>query len=175
MMVDLRASVSVKMSAVLDANGTGVVRAIAQGLNEGGDLVRTQVQKALWKQTGAIKYKSITGRMRTARAGQIREGGLSYMIIASGKGIPLKEFKVAVTGTGVAGFPWGVEHDFKRSFALGGGRFKARRGAARLPVRSLNGPALPKELVKGASAATFYREAERVVPDMILKRLARLL
>ena len=43
-------------------------QAIARGLNEGGDKVRTQVQRALQKQTSLVKYSSVTSRVRTVRA-----------------------------------------------------------------------------------------------------------
>ena len=174
MILGMSAKVEFKFSAAM-GDARRVLRAIGDGLNEGGDKVRTQVQKALWKQTGVVKYTSVTKRMHTLRASQATGGGLRYQIIASGKGIPIKEFKVSAGKSGVVAFPWAVEHDFKRSFALSGARYKARVGAARFPIRSLFGPSLPKELVKEASAATFLREAEREVPAAILKRLARLL
>jgi len=42
--------------------------AIARGLNEGGNKVRTQVQHALQRQTGLVKYRSVTSRIETISA-----------------------------------------------------------------------------------------------------------
>ena len=41
--------------------------AIARGLSEGGDKVRTKVQRALKEQTGVVRYASVTSRVRTKR------------------------------------------------------------------------------------------------------------
>ena len=93
--------------------------AIARGLNEGGDKVRTQVQHALQRQTGLVMYRSVTSRVHTIRA---YPGNLDYQIIAKGKpAIPIKEFRVTRGPRGVVAFPWAKEHDFKRSF-VGKGR-----------------------------------------------------
>jgi hypothetical protein len=151
-------------------------QAEARGLNEGGDKVRTAVQRALWRQTSVKNYRSITSRVRTTRA---FEGSLSYTIIATGKGIPIREFPVRLTGAGVVAQVWGVAHQFQRSFGEkdhpGVEGFRARLGASRLPIRKFYGPALPKELGKGESANAFYRAASEFVPPAILKHLARAL
>jgi len=162
--------------------------AIARGLNEGGDLVRTRVQKALWKQTNVKKYSSITSRMRTVRAygssapksgiGPVGSGSLAYQIIATGKGIPIKEFPVKLTRKGVDAQSWGVDHLFKRSFGLAGkdaDGFRARLGSKRFPIRKLYGPALTKELGKDASAEAFYAGARTLIIPAILKHLGKAL
>ena len=112
-----------------------IQRAVARGLNEGGDKVRTQVQRALKKQTGVSKYSSITSRISTTRAypqfmagaigsnlgsGFSSYGSLSYQIIAKGSGIPIKEFPVHLVDGAVDAKTWGVDHVFKRSFEIKG-------------------------------------------------------
>ena len=155
-----------------------VPRAIAQGLNEGGDKVRTQVMRTLWKQTGLTKYGSVTSRIRTARG---HEGGLTYQIIAPGKPpIPITEWPVTVTkgpGGGVDAKTWGVDHFFKRSFQETNGALRARTKASRFPVRTLYGPSLAKELVseKGSVPAVFYAATADIVLPIILKRLSRVM
>ena len=62
----------------LDQMQAKLPQAIARGLNEGGDKVRTQTQRALQKQTGLTRYASVTKRVRTARA---FPGGMNYSII----------------------------------------------------------------------------------------------
>ena len=106
-------------------------QAIARGLNEGGDKVRTQVQRAIQKQTSLVKYSSVTSRVRTVRAyatgmdaksgiGPPRPASMSYTIIVSG--VPptkIDEFKTRVTNGpsgGVTAIMWGNPHKFVRSF-----------------------------------------------------------
>jgi hypothetical protein len=152
-------------------------KVLADGLNEGGDKVRTRFQKTLQKQTGAIKYKTITEAVRTLRA--TPGASASYTLRIAGKGLPIKAFKVTAKrgpGGGVVAFPWDVEHKFKRSFVLGSGdgrAFKARTTSKRFPVRSLYGPSLPKEAIKGEAAAAWLAGAAELVPPIILKRMGR--
>ena len=80
-------------------------QAIARGLNEGGDRVRTQVQRALQKQTGLVKYGSVTKRARTARA---FPANMNYSIIVSGKpATKPTEFRTRVTTGPAAASPSG--------------------------------------------------------------------
>jgi hypothetical protein len=153
-----------------------IPQAIARGLNEGGDKVRTQVQHALQRQTGLTMYSSVTSRVHTMRA---YPGMLNYQIIAKGKpGIPIKEFRAILRPRGVVAFPWGKEHDFKRSFVGKGrvsGSFLARLGKERFPLRRLFGPSLAKELDKDESAQAFNSGASAFVPPAIEKHLDKLL
>jgi hypothetical protein len=166
--------------------------AVARGLNEGGDKVRTQVQRALKAQTGVVRYASVTSRVRTARAfpGQADLGssvkgsgvgeGMSYQIIVSGRP-PTRpfEFKTEVTkgpGGGVTVWMWGVPHKFKRSFEGTGkiaGQLKMRKIGPHLPLRGFDGPNMAKEAVKGKSAEAFFAAAEAEVPAAVLKHLAK--
>ncbi len=161
--------------------------AIARGLNEGGNKVRTQVQRALKTQAGVTKYASITSRVRTAPAaammapksgiGPVRPGRLSYAIIAMGPGIPIREFPVHVTAHGVDAKTWGVDHLFKRSFAMKGKpiatALRARLGEKRLPIRRLYGPNLAKELGQGAALQAFTVSAAAFVPPAVMKHLLK--
>lgn len=167
-----------KLARQIDGIEARIPRAIVQGLNEGGDKVRTQVMRTLWKQTGLTKYASVTSRVRTARAS---EGGLTYQIIAPGKPpIPIIEWPVTVNkgpGGGVDAKTWGVDHLFKRSFQEAGGALRARTTSKRFPVRVLHGPSLAKELVsdKGSVPAVFYAAVSAEVLPAIVKRLGRVL
>ncbi|HEY8126145.1 MAG TPA: hypothetical protein VIF88_12095 [Methylocystis sp.] len=153
-----------------------IPQAIARGLNEGGNKVRTQVQHALQRQTGLVKYKSVTSRVQTISASPSK---LNYQIIAMGRpAIPIKEFRVKLGPHGVVAFPWAKEHDFKRSFVGNGrvsGAFMARKGKERFPVRRLFGPSLAKELDKDESAEAFNSGASAFVPPAIEKHLDKLL
>jgi hypothetical protein len=170
-------------------------RAITEGMREGGDKTRTAVRRALKAQTGVKAYKSITSRTRSFT----EDGGLRYVIVGSGKGMPIKEFSTRGTrgpGGGVTSNPWAVQHKFKRSF-VGSGKI-AGRLLARLPgpgrktiyvpggmygvrpikvgnLRSLYGPSVAKEIVKDQSASAFFAGAETFVLDRIIVRVGRAL
>lgn len=170
-----------------------VPAAIARGLNEGGDKVRTQVQHALQRQAGFVRYSSVTSRVRTARAfgeqGDLTRAvqgsgvgqGMSYQIIVSGKASKPFEFKTQVQrgpSGGVTVFFWGVAHRFKRSFQGSGriaGELLMRTGKKRFPVRSFDGPNLAKEAVKGEAERAFFATAETAVPDAVAKHIAKML
>jgi hypothetical protein len=161
----------------LDRLQAKLPQAIARGLNEGGDRVRTQVQRTLQKQTGLVKHGSVTKRARTIRA---FPGGLNYSIIVSGKpATKPTEFRTRVTtgkGGGVIIWMWGVAHKFKRSFQqLERGGLRMRLGAARLPVRGFDGPNLAKEAVKDQTAEAFFRTTGAVVAPIVEKHLMRVL
>lgn len=149
-----------------------VPQAIARGLNEGGDLVRTRVQRTLKTQTNVKSYRSITSRVRTVRA---FPGSLRYEILAKNRAIPLDEFKVTVTDKGVDATTWGVDHLFKRSFALSSLGYMARTGSARFPIRKLLGPNLAEELSRGDIPGVFATATGQFVPPAIVKHLVRAL
>lgn len=147
--------------------------AIARGLNEGGDKVRTQFQRGLWRQTGVKQYKSITSRVSTIRA---HAGGLAYQIVGHGKGMPIREFTVASAAGHVLATPWRTPHLFARSFFIRGNMSAPRARLGPLhssPVRSLYGPSIPKEMMKGAMPALFLFAAAEFVPPAIMKHLAK--
>ena len=149
--------------------------AIADGLNEGGDRTRTQVQRALRQQTGAIRLRSITDRVRTMRA---HAGGLSYRMVVAGKpAMKLDEFKWRATSAGITADVWNTPHAFKRSFLNKGkgSPFKARTTSKRFPLRTLYGPNLAKELGQGIVPSVFLLAAHEFVGPAIIKRMARLL
>jgi len=154
------------------------LRAAAEGLNDGGDKVRTKVQRALKVQTGVKLYRSITSRMQASGRGFARAsaGNLTYQIIATGKGIPISEFAARRTGRGISAPVWGVDHRFKRSFAIAGKGvegFRARTTSKRFPIRKLYGPALPKEMTKGKIPAVFFGAVQTDVVPAIGARLVK--
>jgi hypothetical protein len=159
------ASIVAPLSRLASGNG---LRAVQDGLTEGGDKVRTKVRKALKAQTNPIKYATITSRVDGKR------NGFSYFIEAKGGGLPIKEFPHSAPGS-VSASPWGVARTFKRSFVKAGGALVARLTRKRFPVRKLYGPSLSKELVKDQSLAAFEVGVRADVVPAIDKRLARLL
>jgi hypothetical protein len=157
----------------------GVRQAIREGLNQGGDKTATDVRKALWKQTGAKAYRIILQHTRTIRAVE-GAGDYHYTIVASGKGLPLTDFRAIVrggSGGAVIGYPWGVAHRFQRSFSLDGSvaGARVRTTSKRFPIRRIYGPSIAKEAMQGAVPSVFLLSAQAQVPPIILARLARVL
>lgn len=150
-----------------------IPRLTSDALNEAGDKVRTIVRRSLREQTGVRLAGSITKRTSSKRAGP---GHLVYEIHGTGSGMPIAEFPVkAGKGGPVVASPWGRSRAFKRSFkSPARGLLRARLGAGRLPIRSLRGPAVSKEIVKGETLATFDAQAAPMVEQMVVKRLGRL-
>jgi hypothetical protein len=179
-----------KLERALDRMTAKLPQAIARGLNEGGDKVRTQVQRALQKQTSLVKYSSVTSRVRTMRGygasapksgiGPTGAGSLNYTIIVAGHPpTKPKEFKTRVTkgpGGGVTIVMWGKAHKFKRSFQQKDkGGLRARLGGPRTPLRSFDGPNLAKEAVKDESKAAFFDTVESAIVPAVEKQLMKAL
>lgn len=173
--------ISVKLDHAADRYGDRIAaipakarQVMAEGLNEGGDLERTQVRRDLKHQTGVKRYGAITQRTSTKRASA---GNLEYTIAGTGKGMPIREFPVsAAPHAPVNARPWGVAHKFARSFMTSAkGLLRARLGAARMPIRALFGPSVAKEIVKDETAAHFEAQAAPRVERAVMKRLGRLL
>ncbi|HEY1781428.1 MAG TPA: hypothetical protein VGG79_13540 [Roseiarcus sp.] len=102
------------MEREVDRMRAKILQAITSGLNEGSDLTRTKVRRAMREQTGLIKLASVTKRQRTMRAyavgrealssvGPARPASLSYAIVFSGRpATKAEEFRTVVT-RGVTG------------------------------------------------------------------------
>ena len=137
--------------------------AYRRGINKIGDKARTQVKRALAKQTGLkqsdlIKY----GAFGESRANY---STLAYAITSKGGYVPLKAFGARQFSWGVQARPWGKSQRFKGTFIfagtptsgkpVAGGHVWHRRTQASRPIEKMFGPAVPVEMVKGASAKAF--------------------
>lgn len=147
--------------------------AMADGLNEGGDLQATAQKPVLVGQMGTKGKGPVTKRMRKRRASP---GRLDFDITGTGRGLPIQDFPVTV-GAHVIAMPWRVAHDFgPRSFrSKVKGLLRRRVGSSRMPIEGFNGPSVAKEIVKDASAAEFEGHAAKRVERCVLKRLGRML
>jgi hypothetical protein len=182
-----------KLVRQLERMQAKIPQAVARGLNEGGDKVRTQVQRALQRQTSLVRYSSVTSRVRTIRAfgegaapksgiGPMRPGSLSYSIVVTGKPTKPPEFKTRVVkgpGGGVIMLVWNSPHKFRRSFQIssgaGAGALKARLSKKRKPLRGFDGPNLAKEAVRDESAKAFFETTASAVAPAIEKHLMKAL
>jgi hypothetical protein len=142
--------------------------AYRRGINRIGDKARNGVRRTLAKQVGLTQGALKThGRYGSSRA-TVR--GLAYEITARGEHLPLRLFGARQFAYGVRAKPWGRSQRFPGVFIFAGhprsgqpvsaaGDVFHRRTAASRPIESMFGPAVPVEMVKGDSAATFEKAA----------------
>lgn len=155
----------------LAALGDGKARLVmARALNHEGDKGRTQVKRALVRQTG-IKYNLIDKAMKTIGA---NAGRLTYTLEAAGEETNLNLFGAKQGKRGVSAAPWGQRRVFKSSFIVGayGGKVYKREYKYRFPIKQLYGPNIARELVKGETAETFQSGVGNIA-DRVAHEIAR--
>ena len=159
-------------------------RAYAMALNKTAGKVNTQVKRAVAAQMGVTQQTIIKRGALRRRPATV--GNLEATIDASGKHLPLKDFRPVQRKKGVSAKPWGRQHLFGGTWidrgraaktgigpntraAAGGHVFKNTGGFNKKSgrfnaIESLWGPAVPKEIVKGESERAFYRVARTELP-----------
>jgi len=184
--IDVRDDVLKRFGNKLAALGNGQARVImSRALNHEGDKGRTQVKRALVKQTG-MKYGLVTKAVRTIRS---TPATLTYEIVARGNETNIGLFAARQTAKGVSAAPWGVRRLFAHAFILGAHKGRqgvkgfqsgdtgvafVRAGRARLPIKALYGPNLAREILKGESEAAF-RASTSTIANRIAHELSRVL
>ena len=138
-------------------------RAFNRALNSEGNKVRTQVHRALRKQTGA-KAALINRETRTIRS---TFAHLTYTIEARGDYLGLSHFSPRQFGYGVRAKPWGRWQRFQSAFLVGslGNNAFVREGKARFPIKKMFGPSIPKEMVQDATRAAFEAAQPNVLAE----------
>jgi len=130
--------------------------AIARAFNHEGDKGRTQIKRALVKQTG-IKAGAAAKTMKSLRATPTR---LAYTIIQDGQETNLISFGARQQKSGVSSAPWNVRRVFRdegRGSFITGGKVYIRDGSPSYPIRPLAGPNLAREIVKDEARAEWDR------------------
>lgn len=174
---------------------------LQRAVNHTGDKARTQVIRALAKQTG-LGYGVIKKAVRTGRAygasadpeqfakaqASDRPGSLIYVMSSKGGDISLKYFKARETLRGVTAAPFGKRKLFPRTF-MKGGRFPNRKTAEKLkghvyaplgktwrgPVEFQNsGVVIPEQMLKGATAEVFAKTVSEQLPPRVMHEINRL-
>lgn len=141
--------------------------AIRRAVNHTGRKAYKQVKRAAAEQVGLSQKKLVElGGLQTSRA---RTGKLSYEIMSSGKPLSLKHFGAKQFSYGVKAKPWGKKTKFAGAFIFVGtyrsgvpfddGHVYQRTTTQSFPVRRLNGPSIPDEIVRGEARAAFERKA----------------
>jgi hypothetical protein len=150
LIINARDQVLVKYGNALAALGEGRARtAMSRALNHEGDKGRTQVKRALVRQTG-IKYGAVDKAIATIRA---TPATLTYALKVRGDETNIAWFGGVQRRKGVSAAPWHKRRVFRHSFIVPKfGRAFIRTSKSRLPIRPLYGPNLARELVKDSSA-----------------------
>jgi hypothetical protein len=148
-------------------------------LNAEGDKMRTQVRRAVAKQTGLKRDVIVRAIKRKGASTK----DLTYELKAKGGNVRLRFFRPAEFRYGTRAFPRGKATRFAGAFMKGGlfpGRVPIRinptgrgvferTGAGRFPIREVRSDVyIPDELVTGQSEAAF-----NVTPDKIIRQLDR--
>lgn len=147
---------------------------LRRGLNAGGAKVKTQVQRAVATQMG-IGYGAAGKTMAAtpARAG----GTMEYTIKSVGQWVPLMAFGARAGTAGVYATPWETRRLFPHTFiaTMSSGHTGVFTRIAGKKIKELWGGAVPREMLRGESLATFEHSAADVVMPAIMSRLAGIL
>lgn len=85
------------------AGGTNIRAQLARGLNDAGNLVRTDVRRSMRKQMNVKRYGVIVSSTETIKAGA---AGLTYIVKTNQKGLPIEEFPVRYSRSKKAMVRW---------------------------------------------------------------------
>lgn len=154
-------------------------------VNQVGDRSKTQVIRALTKQTG-LPRRTIVKAVGDPRRANGRQ--LSYEMVTRGGNIRLKYLAPRETRPGVTAAPWGKRTLFAGTF-MKGGRFPNRKAAAKFDghvFRRLNtsgtkitqvrsGMFIPVEMTRGATRAAFERIAAPLLQVRVEAALRKLM
>lgn len=154
---------------------------VSRAMNRTGDMARTQVVRALAKQTSL----TVKTTRKAVGADRSSPGKLEYTLKAGGGDVSLKFFNPKETPEGVTAFVRGRRDLYEQSFLKGGsfarGRIELnmgghafRRDGGRLPIDVVkSGVVIPAEMVTGETAKAFDRTVARVLPRRLDHELRR--
>lgn len=153
-------------------------------VNQVGDRAKTQVVRALTKQTGLPRKTIVKAVGDPTRA---HAGKLSYEMVTAGGDIRLKYLNPRETRPGVTAAPWGRRQLYPGTF-MKGGKFPNRHGGKfdGHVMRRLNttgtrltqvrsGMKIPTEMTTGATLAAFERTAAPLLKERVEAVLAKLI
>jgi hypothetical protein len=161
LIISARDQVLARYGNQLAALGEGKAhKALSRALNHEGDKGRTQIKRALVKQSG-IKYGAINKAVATVRSTPTT---LTYTFKARGDETNIAWFGGVQRRKGVSAAPWNKQRIFRHAFIVPRfGRAFIRSSKSRLPIRPLYGPNLARELVKDSSVAAWQSGVASIV------------
>lgn len=168
-----------RFANAIAALGNNAPLALGRALSHTGMKARTQVVRALTKQTGLPRKTIVRAvKVQKPKYGNPKIGRtdavLSFTLEAKGGDVSLKYFKPRETRQGVSAAPWGKRRLFPSTF-MKGGKFPARVALPRLnghvfkrtaekrvPIeKQTSGLYIPEELLEDATARAFEDVAQR--------------
>lgn len=172
----------VRYDNALKSLGDKRMRQVANRVvNRAGNQTKTQVTRALTKQTG-LKRRTIVKAIKVKRSGW---SDPSYRMTTTGGDVALKYFNARETRRGVSARPFGQRKVFASTF-IKGGRFPdrvglgmgnhvfEREGARRMPISKIkSGVIIPAEMVRGETATAFNTTASRILMTRMSHELSR--
>lgn len=170
-----------QLNALHSLGGKKFGQVANRAVNRAGDQSRTQVRRALTKQTG-LPRKTIVKAVRIKRSSP---GTLVYRMRAAGGDVGLKYFKARETRKGVSAAPFGKRQVFASTFIKGarfpnrvpigmGGHVFQRASDDRFPIEKVtSGVIIPNEMVKDATAEAFKTTSSRVLVSRMAHEVAR--
>lgn len=184
------------IAASAQLRGPKAERIIRESLSRVGGKTRTQVRRALRQQAG---YKSAAVVNKRTRS--YMPSSFEYVIVGTGKGVPIQEVKGVRAGKARSGTwrdqprtakgrfgrirgrergkvtsrAWNVAHRYKRSFRHEGKGLVARLPGESRALRKLFGPSVAKEIVKDQALDAFHRTGPQELARILPAKIARLL
>lgn len=152
------------LARVIDAVPAGIRDVvIPRSLNDVGDQVFTAVKRSVAQQTGAT-----AGRVAKALDKKRATPGVHvFKIVASDRFMSLKDFGPKQTKKGISSAPWKKRRVFPGTFFGPGGHVYKRTGKSRLPIEKLYGPAIPREMIRDATAGVVLQIVNEKLPKRI--------
>lgn len=143
MKIDIKADVAAARRQLYSWQHNVIPKATAAALNRTGDHANTLTVRDLAEITG-LKQKDVRAAMRRVRA---KWGNLEYRLAAIGRALNLIRFAARQTKKGVTASAWGKPRFlYKHTFIANQGRTVfVRESKARLPIKAVHGPSLPRE------------------------------
>lgn len=169
-LVAVRVDFSKDLAALFEKAGLKTPYAVGRAIDEVGNKTKTIVIRSVAKQAG-VKYGKAKGVINARQA--MGAGGGQYEIVARDVTLSLKEFGPRATKKGVSAAPWGKRRVFPHTFLGPNGHVFVRLGKARLPIKKLFGPNIPKEMVKDETEAAFFRASGEMLGPALEKWLLR--
>lgn len=158
--------------------------AMARAVNRVTKSVESRTVRAIARQA-SIPTRIVRSEVQTI---QVKPGSASALVgevRATGRPIPLREFKAKQFSYGVKAKVWGKMRRFEGMFiyagtyrsrtVVGSGHVFQRVTSRSLPIARQDGPAVPSELVRGESKAAFETTVGQMLPERLRHELARLL
>lgn len=182
--MDIDPTLTLYQKGIERLSGKDQHKVYGRALNHTIGKARTQVIRATARQS-SIPQKIVRASLQTLKASPGSGSALEAKIIATGKPIPLKDFKAKQFGYGVKATIWGKQTRFPGMFIwagqnnsgkyVGAGHVFARLTKRSTPIEKQYGPSVPEEIVKDEADKAFNSTVDQTLPPRILHELGRAL